>query len=245
MSLKDWLPSELRRFIRMKVLGKGEDTSFVRPFYSQCGEDIILEQLISLGIIPQKGFFIDVGAYHPFAGSNTFKLYKRGWQGINIDPNPTCAPLFKKFRARDTNLSIGISKEPGAMVYYIIKDDSSMNTFSRENLVALDMLKQVTKTMEIETVRLSEIINNYVPKGENIDFLNIDAEGYEMEVLGSMDWDGKHPKLIALEQNNAFGLEDILASNSNLFLKGMGYTAFAKNIIAQNISTVFYIKSSV
>jgi hypothetical protein len=46
----------------------------------------------------QKGFYVDVGAYHPFLFSNTYIFYLRGWRGINIDATPGSMKLFNKFR---------------------------------------------------------------------------------------------------------------------------------------------------
>src|SRR3989344_5781411 len=74
--------------------------------YSQNGEDIIL---VALFAKKKNGFYVDVGAHHPERYSNTHLLYKNGWWGVNIDPDPDAMRLFKKRRPRDRNLCVGIS----------------------------------------------------------------------------------------------------------------------------------------
>jgi FkbM family methyltransferase len=241
-TIKKLIPPFMLPIIR-KLLGKGAEANYARSYYSQCGEDIVLAQLSFAIGLPEKGFYIDVGAYHPFDGSNTFVLYRNGWRGVNIDPNPRCKPLFDKYRPGDINLSCGISETGGMMKYYMLDGASSMNTFSKENLESFEMLNDVTKTIEIETRPLSLIIKEHVPRDVLIDFLNIDVEGYEMQVLNSIDWNYKQPKIIALEQNNVFSMEEVFKSDAYVFLNHLNYTPVSKNLVTKTVSTVFYIKN--
>ena len=242
-NIKKLIPSFMLPFIR-KLLGKGDETNYARSHYSQCGEDIVLTQLSRAIGLPERGFYIDVGAYHPFDGSNTFILYQKGWRGINIDPNPRCKPLFDKYRPDDINLPCGISNTGGMLKYYMV-DASSMNTFSKENLESFEMLNHVTETIEVETKPLSLIIKEHVPGDVLIDFLNIDAESYEMEVLNSIDWNHKQPKIIALEQNNVFNMEEVFKSDAYVFLNHLNYTPVSKNIVTKTVSTIFYVKKDI
>ena len=102
---KNILPKGLFNWLettRKNTIGKPQLT------YSGEGEDLILERLVKH---LSKGTYVDIGCYHPKVGSNTYKLFKRGWQGINIDPNPNTIELFNRYRPHDTNLNIGISKD--------------------------------------------------------------------------------------------------------------------------------------
>ena len=74
--------------------------------YSQEGEDIILARIFGK---QQNGFYVDVGAHHPYRFSNTYFFYKRGWKGINIDAMPGSMKIFNKYRPRDKNIEAGIS----------------------------------------------------------------------------------------------------------------------------------------
>ena len=70
------------------------DYLLIPKSYSQLGEDlVIMNHLQCLGKNPNsKGFYIDIGAYHPLDGSNTYKFYKRGASGITVDI--ICIELF-------------------------------------------------------------------------------------------------------------------------------------------------------
>ena len=68
---------------------------FALKSYSQEGEDMVLSRIFS---DKNKGFYVDVGAHHPIRFSNTYKFYKLGWHGINIEPNPDSFNLFTMYR---------------------------------------------------------------------------------------------------------------------------------------------------
>lgn len=85
-------------------------TRFGVTSYALQGEDLILREMLHSA---QKGFYVDVGAHHPFRFSNTYYFYKRGWSGINIDAMPNSMALFKRFRPRDINIECGVSYTGG------------------------------------------------------------------------------------------------------------------------------------
>ena len=86
--------------------------------FSQYGEDVILAHFIP----SNTGFYIDVGAYHPWQFSNTYKLYLSGWRGITIEPNPDTTAAFERMRPRDIHLNCGISERASDLVYYRFRD---------------------------------------------------------------------------------------------------------------------------
>ena len=66
----------------MKDLRKGN----ILLSYSQQAEDLSIQRYF--GEEKMNGFFVDVGAFDPIKYSNTYLFYKKGWRGINIEPNP-------------------------------------------------------------------------------------------------------------------------------------------------------------
>ncbi len=235
--IKKIIPQNLKSFIRRKILGADITTYF----FSQGGEDAILLATFKYVLNIQQGFFVDVGAYHPTKGSNTFLLYRDGWKGINIEPNIKFIGEFERLRKRDINLQIGISRSVSKQNYYILSDDSTMNSFSMENIERLGLKESITQTIQLETFPLEFIFEKYLENSQ-VDFLNIDTEGFEMEVLQSNNWQKFRPKVIAIEQNNIFSLSDVIESEVNKYLTQLGYLAFAKNLIVKDVSTVFYIQ---
>jgi hypothetical protein len=73
-------------------------------YWSQYGEDIVLDRVLNL---KRKGFFVDVGCYHPVQYSNTYKLYRLGWRGINIDLDAIKIEAFNLRRPGDVNMGSG------------------------------------------------------------------------------------------------------------------------------------------
>src|SRR4051794_18853401 len=91
----------LSRDVRLSDLGYARRIS-----YSQFGEDLWLADRFADQV---SGFYVDVGAYDPFNASNTLLLYRKGWRGINVEPDPGALRRFERFRDRDVNLGVAIS----------------------------------------------------------------------------------------------------------------------------------------
>ncbi len=195
-----------------------------RTHYSQNGEDIVLAALFAK---KKNGFYVDVGAHHPERYSNTCLLHKKGWGGINIDPDPDAIRLFEKRRPRDGNLCIGISREHGEKPFFVFTDPA-VNTFSPEMAKAWQDGKNIALrgTAIVKTAPLHEVLAGVVPRGTHIDFLNVDAEGLDLEVLESNDWERFRPEAIAIE-DHGFCADVPAESAVYRFLSEKGYTLHA------------------
>ena len=86
-----------------------------RECYSQFGEDIAINRFFSN---QNTGFFVDVGCFHPLFYNNTWRLYKKGWRGVNIDINPIKIDVFNVRRPKDLNISCAVSSKEGLVNYY-------------------------------------------------------------------------------------------------------------------------------
>lgn len=171
------------------------DFLYKNDSYSQEGEDLIVAKLLN-GVT--KGLYVDVGAYHPFKLSNTYLLYKQGLRGINIDPSPTSKKLFEKARPADTFINTAISNKSRTLNYYIFESEP-LNTLSEKQAKTIRKSKQskLVRTLKIKTQKLSDILEKHA--NNKIDFLNIDVEGLELEVLNSLNLKKFKPKIIAVE----------------------------------------------
>src|SRR6185312_10702252 len=98
---------------------------FVNLAYSQDGEDMILRRLFEG---QPKGFYVDVGAHDPFRFSNTCYFHRRGWTGINIDPNPVAIDRFRRHRPSDVNICVGVSEAEESLFFYFF-NEPALNTF--------------------------------------------------------------------------------------------------------------------
>jgi FkbM family methyltransferase len=155
-----------------------------------------------------SGFYIDIGCYHPIKYSNTALLYNRGWKGINIDMNQTSIDLFNILRKRDKNICAAISNTNKKTIQYFDHLFSPINTldknFSSIASKKISFRKHTEKT--IQTYRFNQIIQKYDINIKQIDFINIDVEAHDLEVLESIDLSIFNPKIICVEiannQNN-------------------------------------------
>jgi len=230
-----WLPLSLKRSFQQLLLGYDS----YAPSFSSAGEDMVLRHL--LGSDKMSGFYVDVGAFHPTLFSNTYFFYLNGWSGINIEARPGSKALFDKVRPRDTNLEIGVSRERASLTYYFIGENSPMNSFSPDFLKQIQMLDQVKSEITIPTVPLAEILERHLPQGQAIDFLNVDVEGHDLEVLESNDWQRFRPRVVVVED------EALDAGTSTIVgrMRSHGYELCAQNVIVlDKINEYFLIDRS-
>jgi FkbM family methyltransferase len=193
--------------------------------YSQEGEDMILNRIFEG---KRDGFYVDVGAHHPRRFSNTYFFYKRGWSGINVEPNPDVIKNFNSDRSRDTNLQCGISDCEDTLKYYYF-NDPALNTFD-EGIVKSRLENtsyKVVKYDHIPVVNLSSILKKSLPVGMQIDFLSVDVEGFDFAVLKSNDWGQFRPSCVLAEVLDAT-LEEAISGEIAQFMREQGYRVFAR-----------------
>lgn len=197
------------------------ELKFSHTSYSQDGEDMVLKAFFETRDNYQ-GFYVDIGAHHPFRFSNTAYFYEKGWSGINIEPTPDLIAHFQKHRPRDINLNVGISNTPSQLTFYIF-DEPALNSFDEQLSNFRDTTTQynIVERIAIQTHRLSDIFDEYLPKDKQIDFLTIDVEGLDFEVLKSNDWNKYIPTFILVEQG--FDVAKIGEDEIYRYLTGLQY----------------------
>ena len=169
---------------------------FPKKSYSEWGEDLfILKYFKNLN----NGFYVDVGAYHPFFLSNTQLLFKKNWSGINIDINQTSIEIFKHARPNDYNVNVAVSNKNKKYINYYTKNMINMLSTTLIGSAKTAFLKNSFDTRKIKCFKLNHIISKTKFKNKKIDFLNIDTEKSEVDVLKSLDFSKYKPKLICVE----------------------------------------------
>lgn len=186
---------------------------------------MILRHII--GSDKRDGFFVDVGAYHPTLFSNTYFFYLQGWRGINIEARPGSRTLFERIRPRDTNLEIGISGQSGELTYYVIGDESTMNSFSKEFLEHLGIFGEVKREIPVSVMPLREVLEKYLPEGQSIDFMNVDIEGHDLEALQSNDWKQFRPRFVVVEDQSVDPEKSAIVK----FMRSCNYDVCVQNVI--------------
>ena len=177
--------------VRHKILKK-------RQTYSQFQEDLYIKKFFKN---KSDGFYIDVGCFHPLMYSNTALLYNTGWSGINIDLNQTSIDLFNIARKRDKNICSALSNKHERSDFYFDHFLSPVNTLSKEfsETSYKKITKKKYKKKSIQKLTFEQLVKKYDLKIPNIDFLNIDAEAHDFEVLEGFNLKKYKPKLICVE----------------------------------------------
>lgn len=205
--------------------------------FSKSGEDMQLKQLLKVN---RKGVYVDIGCWDPVKASNSYYFHLRGWKGICVDPNPKMQTLFEQTRKSDifVNSAVGLGNK--TLTYYMLEDDlSSMNTLDYSFIQHHQLEDKVFLKKEIQTVKLQAILEKHINEDEVIDFLDVDVEGFDLEVLQSNDWERFRPKVILIETEDALALD--LESKVTLFLKEVGYGLVGKSVILGNLGNLFFI----
>lgn len=219
MTLRDRVLGRLRPWL-VRAAGFADAT---RSF-SQEGEDLILATHFQ-GRAP--GVYVDIGAHHPRRFSNTYLLYEKGWRGIVVDPTPGFAALHRLARPEDTIIEAAVGSEPGRATLYLY-DESALNTLSLERQRELRSRGVRPRgEVEVDVRRLDEILEQQRTP-TSFEFVSVDVEGWERDVLGSNNWRRFRPQVVACEDltRPVGGESGEVAS----FLREQGYSMFASTI---------------
>lgn len=203
--------------------------------YSQFGEDLIIHHYFS-----QKGVltpsYLDIGGNEPRYISNTYWFYERGSKGVLVEPNPFLVKKNKRVRPNDTVIAagVGIDSKKEADYYMFDNKANGLNTFSEKEAkhwAEVGMqgsgkfpIKQVIK---VPLITVGEIIEKYFANRAP-DFLSLDVEGLDLDILKSIPWNRFRPELICVE---SLSYDDSQKGYKNReiieFLLGCGYELYA------------------
>lgn len=163
-----------------------------QPHWGQFGEDVVLKGLFGKR---KKGFYVDVGAHDPTRLSNTLQFYQSGWSGLNIEPLPNYFERLQKFRDRDTNLKCAVSSEEGEVSFVVDQAYSGIDS----DQFPSEYRRNKRRKIQVKTRPLLSIFEEHLPTDQQIDFMSVDCEGHDLEVLKTNDWDRFRPLVLIIE----------------------------------------------
>lgn len=162
--------------------------------YAQNFEDVMLARLFDQ---QATGFYVDVGAHHPTELSVTKHFYDLGWRGINVEPVLSKWTLFEDLRPRDININAVVSSQSGDLTVYYVHGNDALTTASAEQARSLSRQGFVVSEFKCPSLTLDAILAKHAP--ESIDFIKVDTEGFEADVLQTIDLEKWRPVAFVIE----------------------------------------------
>jgi len=189
-------------------------------YFSQYYQDLFVDIFFKE---KANGVFVDIGAWDGITFSNSYFLEKRGWNGILIEPNPLQAEALSKNRSGIIE-NICVSDSDGKVEFLAIEGYASMlsgikSSFSDDHLQRID--REISqfggskREVMLDCLMLKTVFAKH--KIEKIDYLSIDTEGHEIQVLNGIDFTKTSIELIGLELD--FSREKVVEN----VLKAKGY----------------------
>ena len=202
-------------------------------FYAQRSEDQTLAKLLGPGYKDRPGFYIDVGAWEPTTDSVTKHFYDLGFCGINVEPVPYYFDLLVKERPRDANLSCALGAKTEVRDFYYVAGTGLSTLDEKLAINARDSQNRRMVALQVPVLTLKGVCEVYAPLDKQIDFLKIDVEGGERDVILGGDWERYRPKFLCIEATvpmteiPSWGeWEPIVLSNNYKFLLYDGLNRF-------------------
>ena len=176
-------------------------------FYSQDNQDKYLETNIFKGY--KNGFFIDVGAHNGKTFNNTLYFEENNnWNGINIEPIQKVYNDLVINRPKNININCAVCNNDGKTEFILNRGYTEMisgikNTFDNRHLDRLQRENKLhgstSEIIEVETKKLETICDSH--KISHINYLSIDVEGGELEVIKSINFNKVYIDVIGFENN--------------------------------------------
>jgi FkbM family methyltransferase len=162
--------------------------------YAQNLEDYHLDLLF---FDQPDGTYVDVGAGHPVADNVSFWFYLKGWRGLVVEPQPALAAIYEHVRPRDRVAQCLAGSIEGEADFYIVEKLHGFSSVVREHAAASGAFGAQFATVRVAVRRLVSLCEE--AQLERIDFLKIDVEGSEADVLAGMDFARFRPRVVVVE----------------------------------------------
>jgi FkbM family methyltransferase len=162
--------------------------------YAQNFEDVMLERLFQG---TDCGFYVDIGAWDPTIHSVTQHFYDKGWHGINVEPIPSRHKAFVAARPRDINLRAAVGVAEGKMMFFECTSDSALSTADVETARSMRTRGLELDEYEVDTLSLNDLFARHAPPV--VEFLKLDIEGLEGQVVKNFNLQRYRPRVLVIE----------------------------------------------
>ena len=189
--------------------------------YAQNLEDHHLELLFA---DVSNGVYVDIGGGHPVADNVSFYFYLKGWRGLVVEPQKQLADLYAHVRPRDVTLSLLAGATDGEASFHKVDKLHGLSSMVEASAASAQAygVGYYTHTMPVR--RLSTLLAYH--GFDKIDFLKIDVEGAEDQVLAGMDWTRHRPRVVVIEAVNPSSSDTSAAFEPQMLVAGYKFAFF-------------------
>ena len=166
----------------------------MRLSYAQRLEDYHLERVFG---DRGRGTYIDVGAGHPIADNVSYWFYLKGWNGLVIEPQRDLLQLYPHIRPRDIAVQALVGRQRGEADFHIVDRLHGLSTTIAANTGTARELGAAVSTVRMPVSTLGELAATH--GFADVDFLKIDVEGAEADVIAGADWQRCRPRVVLVE----------------------------------------------
>jgi len=190
MSLKSRIKNKLKRQL---------PAVYYKKSYSQCGEDMIIDFILRQQLRKEKITYLDIGCHHATYLSNTAFFYKSGNHGVCVEPDPLLFKAIAAERKGDVCLNAGIGNTKQKSADFYIISEKTLNTFSKEDALRYESYgnKKIEKIIRVPLISINEVMEEYLKPFPN--FVSLDAEGFDLEILKSINFTKYRPEVFCIE----------------------------------------------
>ncbi len=210
-------------------------------YYSQNGEDCLLWDFFGHST---RGYYIDIGAFDGIHLSNTYSFERRGWRGICVEPHPEYFPLLTQNRPRSKCLHyacvkargvarIAFQREKLGLLSSILDSEAYIEDVNAR-YIRRGLHFEGFEDVDVPAATVDEILEAHLDPDSRIDFVSIDVEGLELDVLQGFDTERYSPRVIVVEANTGPAAEEII----NFLVKSRGFL-FAGRLI----ENLFFVRN--
>ncbi len=166
--------------------------------YGQFGEDRILQEIFG---DRAQGYCVEIGAYDGRTGSASYLFEKRGWHCLLVEPIPALAQKIRKQRACSV-VNCAVSDKEGTASFFIAENVEEMSTLdlTPDRLEWIEQVGGAVKEITVRTATLDSLLAEAA--FPEIQFITIDVEGHEMEVLEGFTLEAHRPRIVIIEDNS-------------------------------------------
>ncbi len=195
-TIKKYIPNIFFKRIT-KIYRKIEKRYSKKISYSQCGEDIIIDFLLTEVLKIKNVSYLDLGAHHSSFLSNTYYFYKKKFSGVLVEPDIYLFNEIRKRRPKDCVLNFGVGISNKKESDFFIFDTKELNTFSPEIAKETKQISKLEKIAKVQLVNINDISEKYCKNCPS--FISIDIEGLDLDIINTLNFKKWRPPVICIE----------------------------------------------